>query len=441
MDGQENKIKWNERIKIKDLKDKTGQIHSLTGWVFFTRKSGNIRFIGLRDGSGKIQGVLVKEEVDQATYDLFTRLKQETCIQMSGIVQESKRNRFGVEILVKEIEIISISENFPITPKEHGTDFLLSNRHLWLRSSRQLALFNIRNKVIQGMRDFFAQHDFVQMDSPILTQNVGEDPKGLFNLSYFDLGEAYLAQTGQLYLEASIFAHGNVFCFGPTFRAEKSKTRRHLTEFWMLEAEMAFMDNVDNMDVQEDLIRFVITKVLDECSWHLKELERDVEALKGCMEPFIRLSYDEAVVILQNKGAKINWGDDLGATDETLLTGDSLVPVFVYDYPKKAKAFYMKENPLNPKTVKCADLLAPEGYGEIIGGSQREDSEEKLVSRILEVGLPIEPYQWYVDLRRYGSVKHSGFGIGLERLVGWICGIHHIRETIPFPRMMERVYP
>ena len=434
-------MRWNERIYIRDLPDKIGETHTLQGWVQFTRKSGKIRFVGLRDGSSIIQGVMVRGETQDEAFDIFPQLRQETSIRMTGTVQNSDRSQFGVEILVEEIEILGASENFPITPKEHGVDFLLSQRHLWLRSRKQLFIGKVRSTIIQAFRDFLFQHHFVQTDSPVLTKSVGEDPSGLFAVDYFDLGKVYLAQTGQLYLEAAIGAHGKVFCFGPTFRAEKSKTRRHLTEFWMLEAEMAFFDNTDNMDLQEDLVKFVVQRVLDNCQWELNQLDRNIENLQESLKPFHRIDYSDAVKILQDKGSEVQWGDDLGAADETLLTEDSHIPAFVFDYPKKVKAFYMKENEDNPQTVKCADLLAPEGFGEVVGGSQREDNLEKLESRIQEENLPLENYQWYLDLRRYGTVTHAGFGLGLERLVGWICGVHHIREAIPFPRLMERVTP
>jgi len=438
--GEESK-RWNERLYIRDLADRVGETHTLEGWVQFSRKSGKIRFLGLRDGSGTIQCVMVREEMESQQFDLFSQLKQETSIRLTGVVQPSDRSQFGVEILAREIEILGSSSQFPITPKEHGVDFLLGNRHLWLRSKKQIAISQVRSTIIQAIRDFLFEFHFVQMDSPIITRSVGEDPEGLFAIDYFDLGTAYLAQTGQLYLEASISAHGRVFCFGPTFRAEKSKTRRHLTEFWMLEAEMAFFDNDDNMDLEEDLIKFVIKRVLDRSEWYLKQLDRDLDRLRQCLDPFKRLSYSEAVEILQKKGSSVQWGEDLGAADETLLTEDSKVPAFVYDYPQAVKAFYMKKNEADPRTVKCADLLAPEGFGEIIGGSQREDSLELLEKRIKAENLPMENYEWYLDIRRYGTVVHSGFGLGLERLVGWMCGIPHVREAIPFPRLMERMTP
>jgi asparaginyl-tRNA synthetase len=434
-------MNWKDRIYISDLKEHIGKEVTLEGWIQFTRKSGKIRFLGFRDGSGIMQCVMVAGETEQKSFDQFKELKQETSVKITGIVQESNQGRFGVEVLIKELEILGVSGDFPITPKEHGIDYLLSWRHLWLRSKKQVAIFEIRDEIIKSIRDFFYQHQFTLMDSPILTQVVGEDSDGLFATDYFDEGKVYLGQTGQLYLEASIFSHGKVFCFGPTFRAEKSKTRRHLTEFWMVEGEMAFFDQNDNMDVQEDLIKYIVRRILTNCSWQLEVLERDITKLETVLEPFKRIDYSEAVRILQEKGSEIKWGEDLGAADETMLTEDSSVPAFVYDYPKEVKAFYMKENPDNPDTVKCSDLLAPEGFGEIIGGSQREDDYEKLKARIQEENLPLEPYEWYLDLRKYGSVVHSGFGLGIERLVGWICGVPHVREVIPFPRMMERITP
>jgi asparaginyl-tRNA synthetase len=434
-------MRWNERVQIRDLKAKIGTTVSLKGWIQFSRKSGKIRFLGLRDGSGIIQCVMVKGEIEDQFFTLFAQLKQETSVQVTGLVQATERSQFGVELLLSEVQIISRSEQFPITPKEHGPDFLLSHRHLWLRSQKQVAILQVRSAVTKAVADFFAENNFTRMDSPILTRCVGEDPSGLFDTDYFDLGKVYLAQTGQLYLESSIFSHGRTYCFGPTFRAEKSKTRRHLTEFWMLEAEMAFFDNEDNMDLQEDLLKYLIKKVVQECAWQLQKLGRNLEKLTSCLNDFKRLEYTEAVKILQQKGSRIEWGADITAADETLLTAETTTPTFVYNYPKKIKAFYMKENQADTKTVKCADLLAPEGYGEIVGGSQREDDYGKLLQRIKEENLPLENYQWYLDLRKYGSVEHAGFGLGLERLTGWLCGIPHIREAIPFPRLMERITP
>jgi asparaginyl-tRNA synthetase len=346
---------------------------------------------------------------------------------------------------VDKIEVVSPSHDFPITPKSHGIDFLLSHRHLWLRSRRQLAILRIRDEVIRAVRDFFFEHDFVLVDSPILTGAVGESAGTLFSTDYFDLGKAYLAQTGQLYLEAAIYAFEKVYCFGPTFRAEKSKTRRHLTEFWMVEAEAAFLDNDGNMALQEDFVDYIVGRVLERRQEELGQLGRDVGPLEKARAPFERISYDEAIDLLKKEGKPAVWGEDLTGEDETVLTSLFDKPLFVVNYPAKAKAFYMKAHPkAHPEredVVLCADLLAPEGYGEIIGGSQREDDHDRLLSRIREEGLPEEAYGWYLDLRKYGSVVHSGFGLGIERTIAWICGLDHLREAIPFPRTMGRIYP
>ncbi|MDT8445450.1 MAG: asparagine--tRNA ligase [bacterium] len=435
-------MRWNQRLLISQLPQHLGEEVELKGWVQFSRKSSKIRFIGLRDGSATIQVVLVKGETPEEAFELWPDIRQEAAIAVRGVVTQSQQGPFGVELQARQIRLLGASVDYPITPKEHGPDFLLGLRHLWLRSKRQVSIFKIRDQVIRSIGAFFAESQFTKMDSPILTTAVGEDPSGLFALDYFDLGTAYLAQTGQLYLEASIFAHGRVFCFGPTFRAEKSKTRRHLAEFWMLEAEMAFFDSQDNIDLQEDLIRRVLREVLKHCRYHLEVLERNPAALeRAAEEPFVRLDYGDAVRLLNKLGESISYGDDLGAPHETVLGEHFGLPCFVMDYPKAVKAFYMKEDPERPDRVKCADLIAPEGHGEIIGGSQREAELERLLQRIVEAGLPPENYDWYLDLRRYGSVEHAGFGIGLERLVGWIAGIHHIREAIPFPRLMERLKP
>jgi asparaginyl-tRNA synthetase len=330
--------------------------------------------------------------------------------------------------------------DYPIQPKEHGIDFLLDHRHLWLRSPRQVAIARIRAEIEQALHDFFYERDFVRVDTPILTAAIGER-SGLFSTEYFDEGTAYLAQTGQLYGEAAAAALGKIYTFGPTFRAEKSKTRRHLTEFWMLEPEMAFYDSADSMRVQEEMVAYVVRRVLERRRTQLEELERDASKLEAVQTPFPRIDYGDAVTILQKKGSAITWGMDLGAEDEALLVEDYERPVFVMNYPKEAKAFYMKENPADPRTVLCSDLLAPEGYGEMIGGSQREDDYDRLVHRIREEGLPMAAYEWYLDLRRYGTFVHSGFGIGLERTVAWICGLAHVREAIAFPRMMHRLRP
>ncbi|MDT8274380.1 MAG: asparagine--tRNA ligase, partial [Desulfomonilia bacterium] len=347
----------------------------------------------------------------------------------------------GYELHVDGIHIIHKAEEFPIGKKEHGPDFLLSQRHLWLRSPRQISIMRIRDAIIRYVREFFSLNGFTLIDTPIFTTTCGEDSTNLFSVDYFDLGKTYLSQTGQLYLEALIPGLGKVYCLGPTFRAERSKTRRHLTEFWMVEGEMAFYEHKDNLDLQEQFVSYVVQKTLAEKEEELKKIERDIEPLRNVTPPFYRISYDEALEILKGKGSDIQWGSDLGGDDETLITGLFDKPVFIECYPKKTKAFYMKQHPEKPEYVLCADLLAPEGYGEIIGGSQREDDLNVLLNSIRDNGLDPERYGWYLDLRRFGSVPHSGFGLGIERTVAWICGLKHVRETIPFPRMLYRAYP
>jgi asparaginyl-tRNA synthetase len=430
-----------EFTNIKYFGDNVGKSVTVRGWLMQSRGSGKVLFLIVRDGTGIVQCVL---EEDTAGSDLFALAKglgQETALEVTGTVAEEPRAKTGFELHVTSLEVIGGSEEFPITPKSHGTDFLLTNRHLWLRSRRQLSIMRIRDEVVTAIREFFRERDFILIDTPILTGSIGESAGTLFSTEYFDLGNAYLAQTGQLYLEAAIYAFEKVYCFGPTFRAEKSKTRRHLTEFWMTEGEMAFVDSDGNMDLQEALVSFVVKRVLERRISDLEELKRDTAPLEKVTPPFERISYDEAVKLLKSKGKGIEWGKDLGGEDETIITKLFTKPVFVFDYPKKAKAFYMKQHPKRDELVKCSDLLAPEGYGEIIGGSEREDDYERLLKRIREEGLPEEAYGWYLDLRRYGSVQHSGFGLGIERTVAWICGIEHLREAIPFPRMMGRIYP
>jgi len=426
---------------IAQLKDFIGQEVRLSGWLYNMRSSGKIRFLLVRDGTGVVQTVMFQNETPDALFALYDKLTQESSLKVTGLVREEPRAPGGYEIGITDIEVVQISEPYPITKKEHGVDFLLNNRHLWLRSSRQYAIMHVRNEVIWAIREFFYNRGFVLIDSPILTGAIGEEAGTLFSTDYFKMGKAYLAQTGQLYIEAACMSLRNVFCFGPTFRAEKSLTRRHLTEFWMIEAEMAYCEQAENLNVQEEMVTYAVQSVLKKCRPHLEKLERDVSRLEAIKPPFPRLDYGEAIKILQENGSEIKWGDDLGAEDETILVGGYDRPVFIVNYPKHAKAFYMKENPANPETVFCADLLAPEGYGEIIGGSQREDDHDKLLARIREENLPEEAYGWYLDLRKYGSVPHSGFGLGIERTVTWICGIHHLREAIPFPRLMTRLYP
>ncbi len=429
------------RLDISTLGAHIGSTVSVAGWVLTTRSSGKIAFVVIRDGSGYLQGVLSRADAAEETWRRFEALTQETCVRLGGEVRADKRSPGGVELAIRDLEILGPSVDFPITPKEHGTPFLMDHRHLWLRSRRQVAIMKIRHEIVQAIRDFFHQRGFVLVDTPILTGSIGESGGTLFETEYFDLGKAYLAQTGQLYVEAACAALGKVYCFGPTFRAEKSKTRRHLTEFWMVEPEVAFNTSDDNMRLQEEFIAAIVARVLDRRGEELKELERDTTRLAAVVPPFPRVSYTDAVDRLKAKGSSISWGEDLGAEDETLLAAGTDRPLFVYNYPRAAKAFYMKENPDDPRTVLCDDCLAPDGYGEIIGGSQREDDYDRLLARIREQGLPEAAYGWYLDLRKYGTFVHSGFGLGLERTVAWICGTPHIRETIAFPRMIYRLTP
>jgi asparaginyl-tRNA synthetase len=428
-------------VDIRGLREHVGEAVTVRGWVTTTRSSGKIAFVVVRDGSGYVQGVLSKKEVPESTWSAFGSLTQEASVAMTGQVREEPRSPGGYELAVQALEVLGASPEYPITPKEHGTTFLFEHRHLWLRSRRQAAVARVRHEVTQAIRDFFYQRDFVLVDTPILTGAIGEEAGNLFATDYFDLGKAYLAQTGQLYVEAAAAALGKVYCFGPTFRAEKSKTRRHLTEFWMVEPEVAFNDSDANMRLQEELVSYVVGRALDREREELKELERDVAPLERVQAPFPRISYSDAVTRLNALGSDMTWGSDLGGDDETLLAREYDRPVLVYNYPKQVKAFYMKENPADPRTVLNNDCLAPEGYGEIIGGSQREDDYDKLLSRITAQGLDPEAYRWYLDLRKYGTFVHSGFGLGIERTVAWICGIPHIREAIAFPRQIHRLYP
>jgi len=428
-------------VEIKALRAHVGETVTVRGWVITTRSSGKIAFVVVRDGSGTVQGVLSKKEVSATTWAAFESLTQETSVAITGTVREEPRSPGGFELGLQEVEVLGASPDYPITPKDHGTTFLFEHRHLWLRSRRQAAVARVRHEVVQAIRDFFYDRDFILVDTPIMTGAIGEEAGNLFATEYFDLGQAYLAQTGQLYVEAAAAAHGKVYCFGPTFRAEKSKTRRHLTEFWMVEPEVAFNDSDANMRLQEEFVSAVVGRVVERRSEELKELERDTAPLDRVVAPFPRISYTDAVSRLNGLGSDITWGNDLGGDDETLLAREFDRPVFVYNYPKQLKAFYMKENPADPRTVLNNDCLAPEGYGEIIGGSQREDSYEKLLNRIQEQGLDPEAYRWYLDLRKYGTFVHSGFGLGIERTVAWICGIPHIREAIAFPRQIHRLHP
>ena len=428
-------------VSIGDLKNFAGEVVTVRGWVTHVRSSGKVAFVVLRDGSGVLQSVVVRSAVPAETWDRFASLTLETSLSVTGEVRADARAPGGYEMGVQELMIVGPSPlDYPIQPKEHGIDFLLDNRHLWLRSRRQVAIARVRNEIEQSIHDFFYARGFLRVDTPILTAAIGER-SGLFATEYFDEGTAYLAQTGQLYGEAAAAAFGKIYTFGPTFRAEKSKTRRHLTEFWMIEPEVAWNDSDDNMRLQEEFVSYLVERALERTAEELKELERDTSPLERVRPPFPRVNYTDAVAILQKKGSQVTWGDDLGAEDESLLVEDHDRPIFVFNYPKEAKAFYMKENPEDPRTVLCNDCLAPEGYGEIIGGSQREDDYDKLVKRIEEEGLPMDAYGWYLDLRKYGTFPHAGFGLGLERTVAWICGVPHLREVIAFARLMNRLRP
>jgi asparaginyl-tRNA synthetase len=428
-------------VCIAELARHEGTTVAVQGWVTHTRSSGKIAFVALRDGTGYLQAVLSKKEVPAEVWARFGELALETSVVLTGVVRGEPRAPGGYEMHVAGLEVLGASEEFPIQPKEHSTQFLFEHRHLWLRSRRQVAIAKVRHEVEQAIRDFFYERDFTLVDTPILTGSIGEQAGELFSTEYFDLGKAYLAQTGQLYVEAAAAALGKVYCFGPTFRAEKSKTRRHLTEFWMVEPEVAFNDSAANMRLQEEFVSYIVGRALERRREELKELERDTATLERVQAPFHRISYTDAVTRLRELGSDMNWGQDLGGDDETLLAQQYDRPVFVFNYPKGVKAFYMKENPDDPRTVLNNDCLAPEGYGEIIGGSQREDSYDRLLARIKEQHLDPEAYRWYLDLRKYGTFVHSGFGLGVERTVAWICGAPHIRETIAFPRQIHRLYP
>lgn len=420
---------------------KDGDLVVLNGWINNIRFSGKIAFIELRDGTGYIQCVADFGELSEECVNLIKTTPRESSVQISGKLNEHPRKKGQFELKLETFDVFNVSEEFPIGKKSHGPDFLLENRHLWLRSKKQWAIQRIRNTVINSTYEFFNKENFIKIDSPILTPNACEGTTTLFSIDYFDQGKAYLSQSGQLYLEACIFAHNKVFDFGPVFRAEKSKTKKHLIEFWMMDAEMAFYDHVANMDLQERLIKHIVYNTLNNNSEELAILERDLSRLEKVNKPFPRVTHTEIVEQLRKKGSSITHDMDLGAADEKLLAEIYDVPVFIEKWPKQIKAFYMKPDPQNPDVVLAADLMAPEGFGELIGGSQREDDYAKLLQRINEENLSEENFSWYLDLRRYGSVPHSGFGFGLERLVTWISGAEHIRETIPFPRLLNRVWP
>lgn len=430
-----------KKIYIEELNNYIGQEIELSGWVTHKRSSGKIRFIVMRDGTGICQLVLVKNNLPEETFNKFDELTQESSFKVFGLVKKEDRAPGGFEIEVRNIDIIHIAKDYPITPKEHGIEFLMDHRHLWLRSSRQHAILRVRHEIINAIRTFFNNKGFILVDAPILTPAACEGTTTLFETEYFDLGKAYLTQSGQLYAEAAAMAFGKVYTFGPTFRAEKSKTRRHLTEFWMVEPEVAFADLNDDMDLAEEFVEYIVQTVIKNRRKELEYLERDLSKLENVKRPFPRIHYEEAVEILRKNGINFEWGNDFGGTDETVISEQFDRPVMIHHYPAQVKAFYMKRDPNDERYALAVDMLAPEGYGEIIGGSQREDDYETLLKRIEEHNLPREAFEWYLDLRKYGSVPHSGFGLGVERTVAWICGLEHVRETIPFPRMIYRNTP
>jgi asparaginyl-tRNA synthetase len=429
------------RTYIDQLSEHIGEDVTLRGWLYNRRSSGKVHFLLLRDGSGICQCVASLSDIGAESFAAADHMGQETSLEVSGAVRADKRAPGGIELSLKSLRVCSPSNDYPITPKDHGVAFLLDHRHLWIRSARQHAVLRVRYEVEAACREFFHERGFVLFDAPILTPTSCEGTTNLFALDYFGERMAYLTQSGQLYAEAGALAFGKVYCFGPTFRAEKSKTRRHLTEFWMVEPEVAFFTLDDDMQLAEDFVAYIVARVLERRREELKTLERDVTKLDKIAKPFPRITYDEAIARLKARGLVVNWGDDLGGDEETALSSEFDRPVMVHRYPVQCKAFYMKADPERPDVALCVDMLAPEGHGEIIGGGQREDHYETLERKIREHNLPAEPFKWYLDLRRYGSVPHDGFGMGIERMVAWLCGIHHIRETIPFPRMMERLEP
>ena len=430
-----------EIVYIEDIAKHDGQAVRLRGWLHNRRSSGKIHFLTLRDGSGFVQAVLSKAAVGEERFKTADHLSQETSLTVTGTARADKRAPSGYEIDVQSFEIIGASHDYPITPKEHGVDYLLDRRHLWIRSERQQAILRVRHEIINAVRDFFNGRGFILADTPIFTPAACEGTTTLFPAQYFDEQTAFLTQSGQLYNEANAMALGRVYCFGPTFRAEKSKTRRHLTEFWMVEPEMAYADLNDIMDLAEDLVVSVVGRVLDKRRPELAVLERDVSKLESVQKPFPRISYDEAITTLQSKGMPIEWGGDFGGPDETMLSEQYDRPLMVHRFPAAVKAFYMKPDPDRADLALGVDVLAPEGYGEIIGGGERLADLDLLLQRIKDHSLPQEAFEWYLDLRRYGTVPHGGFGMGIERVVAWICKLEHVRETIPYPRMLYRLYP
>jgi asparaginyl-tRNA synthetase len=427
-------------VYVENVSACEGTEITLRGWVYNKRSSGKLQFILLRDGTGIIQCVAFKGNFTPEQFEQLDKLTQESSVEIRGKVRKDTRSTGGYELDVTGFEIMQLAENYPITPKEHGTAFLMENRHLWLRSSRQHAIIKIRHEVIKACRDYFDDQGFTLVDTPIFTPNACEGTTTLFETEYFDQ-KAYLTQSGQLYNEATAAAFGKTYCFGPTFRAEKSKTRRHLMEFWMVEPEVAYASLEDTMQLAEGLICFILERVLTKRRAQLEVLERDISVLEKISKPFPRVSYDEAVKKMQAGGSEIQWGGDFGGGDETIISEQYTSPVMVHRYPSEVKAFYMQPDPERPEVALCVDVLAPEGYGEIIGGGQRIHDHELLMKRLQEHKLSVEPFQWYLDLRKYGTVPHAGFGMGIERVVAWLCKLSHLRETIAFPRTLYRIYP
>ncbi|MBO5947373.1 asparagine--tRNA ligase [bacterium] len=428
------------KLYINEIKNFEGQEISLKAWLYNKRSSGKLHFLQLRDGTGEIQAVIFKGNVSEEVFDIADKIPQESSVEVIGTVKKHDRSKIGYELDVKDLKVISEAQDYPITPKEHGTHFLMEHRHLWLRSLRQNAILRIRHRIIKSVRDFFDNKGFNLVDAPIFTPNACEGTTNLFEVGYFD-DKAYLTQSGQLYMEAAAMAMGKVYCFGPTFRAEKSKTRRHLTEYWMVEPEVAFFNLQDDMDLAEEFIEYIVSQVLEHNKADLETLERDISKLENIKRPFPRITYTEAIEILKKKGNDTPWGEDFGGDEETLISEEFDRPVMIHRYPRDVKAFYMKQDPENKDLALCVDVIAPEGYGEIIGGGQREENMDLLLEKIKEQGLNPEVFDWYMDLRKYGSCEHAGFGLGIERTVAWICGLPHVRETIPFPRLMDRIKP
>src|ERR1051325_3533158 len=430
----------SDAVRIHDLAKHVGEKVTVNGWLYNKRSSGKLQFPIIRDGSGYLQCVVFKKEVSEETWKAAEEVTQESTVRAVGTVRDDPRAQGGVELGVETFEVVHLTQESPITPKEHGTAFLMDLRHLWLRSSKQHAVLRVRNEIEKGIRDFFYDRDFVLIDSPILTANAAEGTSTLFETDYF--GErAYLSQSGQLYLEPAAAAFGRVYCFGPTFRAEKSKTRRHLMEFWMIEPEVAFLEFEGLQQLAEEFVEYLVGRALERCQEELKTLERDLSKLENVKRPFPRITYREAIDLLASKGMPVKCGDDFGGDEETVIANSFVRPVMISRYPTAIKAFYMQPDPADPDVVLGLDMIAPEGYGEIIGGSQRIHDHDLLLARIKQHNLPVEAFQWYLDVRKYGTFPHSGFGMGIERCVAWVSGVPHLRETIPYPRMLNRIYP